>query len=370
MSDVDGQTYRRLSVESDILCLKFLANCLPWPANPMPSPVYKTAPDQYLQHLLDTGQALSLADIQQHLQIGDRHARRLIRQLQQTGKPVKERWEGRKKIFFLPDECQQVAIPDLRFDSAELRALAIAAKASRSVLAGTPHAEALDRAFTKLLEGARPVTYLFDVEEPMQDWHFEEATSDCIAMDHFRLLERAMDESRSVRMDYFTAKDGRSSKGRKVDPYFFAKRNRAWVLVAFCHTRQKPLTFALTRVSQVMPCDETKEAAFFNIPDHFVPEHFFRSSLGAITSEECFELRLRVEAEKAVHFRERKYHPTQQIETIQSDGRLIVSYELEGFEEMRSFCQGWGKAITVLEPASLRQRLREEAEELMRRYQA
>jgi predicted DNA-binding transcriptional regulator YafY len=35
---------------------------------------------------------------------------------------------------------------------------------------------------------------------------------------------------------------------------------------------------------------------------------------------------------------------------------------------MRSFCQSWGTGITVLAPAELRERLRQEAEELVARY--
>ncbi len=329
----------------------------------------KHTPDEHLRYLLDAGHVLSLSDIQTTLKIGERQVRRVIRQLQQSGLPVHERWQNRRKVFALAPENQQVAVPDLRFEPAELRALAIAAKASRSVLIGTPHAEALNRAFDKLLEHARPVTYLFDVEEPQQEWHFDDNVADRIAMDSFRTLETAMDESRSVRMTYFTAKDNRLSVGRKVDPYFFAKRTRAWMLVAYCHKRAAVTTFALTRISEVIPCDDGAETAFFTIPADFVPEDHFRASLGSITSGECIELRLLVESDKAIHFRERQYHPTQQIETAQPDGRLIVSYELEGLEEMRSFCQGWGVSITVLEPASLRERLLQEAHELVRRYQ-
>lgn len=330
----------------------------------------KRSPEQELRYLLDTGAGLTLLDIQNRFQLSERHARRLIRQLQQTGLPIIEQRDGKRKVFMLPAENQQMALPDLRFDSAELRALTIAAKASRSVLAGTPHAEALGSAFDKLLERARPITYLFDVDEPTQEWHFDDNAPDSISLESFRLLEQAMDERRSVRMDYLTANDRRASVGRKVDPYFFAKRNRAWMLVAHCHNRDKPLTFALTRIGQVVLCDDAAEDAYFDIPADFVPEDFFRASLGAVTSGECFELRLLVEQDKAIYFRQRQYHPTQQVEDERPDGRLLVSYELEGLQEMRSFCQGWGVGITVLEPLVLRDLLYREADELARRYKS
>ncbi|CCH51598.1 hypothetical protein BN8_00532 [Fibrisoma limi BUZ 3] len=325
---------------------------------------------EVLRQRLNAGAQLTYQQIQHLTGLGDKQASRLIRQLQREGLPVQEHRNGRHKVFSLPADRQQVMVPDLQFDSAELRALAIAAKASRSMLSGTPHAQALQSAFDKLLDRARPATYLFDLEEPMNEWHFDDNSADQIALDCFRQLETAMDERRSVKIDYFTASKGRLSKSRKVDPYFFALRNRAWMLVAYCHTRAKPITFAVASISQVTPCDETTEDAFFEIPADFVPEDFFRGSLGAISTGECYELRLLVEPNKAAYFRRRLYHPTQQVENEQPDGRLIVSYELEGFEEMRSFCQSWGVGITVLEPVSLRDRLYQEAQVLLERYGA
>ncbi len=321
-----------------------------------------------LRHQLNAGAALTYRRMGQLTALGPKQIGRLINKLQKEGLPVRERREGRQKVFFLAAENQQVPIHDLNFDAAELRALAIAAKASQSVLAGTPHAPALGRAFGKLLDLARPAVYLFDLGEPMQEWYFDDNPVESIALPCFHELEAAMDERRSVRIDYLTAKDGRTSTSRKINPYFFARRNRAWMLIAHCHQRQKPLTFAMTRISQVIACDSATENAFYEIPDSFVPEDFFRASMGAITSDECYELRLLVEAGKAIHFRQRQYHPTQQVEEKRPDGRLVVSYELEGFEEMRSFCQGWGIGVTVLEPEALRERLGSEALELVRRY--
>lgn len=329
----------------------------------------KLTPDESLRLLLDRGESLLLQQIEERLQIGERQIRRIIRQFQRDGIPIQERRDGRYKVFYLPADRQQVPVPDLRFDAAELRALTVAAKASRSVLAGTPHTEALNKAFDKLLEGVRPVSYVFDLDEPMQEWHFDDSQADQIVLSCFGQLEHAMDERRSVRIDYQTGKDGRVSVGRKIDPYCFARRKQAWMLMAYCHQRQAVRTFALGRISQVTPCDDAKETAFFEIKSDFMAEDYFRASLGAITAGECYVLRLLVEPEKALFFRQRKYHETQEIEEDRVDGRLVVSYEVEGFEEMRSFCQGWGTGITVLSPDELRNRLRQEAEELVKRYQ-
>jgi predicted DNA-binding transcriptional regulator YafY len=326
--------------------------------------MYKRSPLERLRQWLSAGEQLTYATIAARTQLGDKQISRLVRQLRAEGLPVTEARAGRHKVFALPAERQQVAVPDLVFDNAELRALAIAAKASRSALVGTPHLEALQRAFDRLLAHARPVTYLFDFDEPQKGWHFEQTPADAIAIECFRRLEEAMDEGQTVQIDYFTASKNTASQGRRIDPYFFAKRQRAWMLVAYCHQRQKPITFALTRISRVEPCPEE----YFTLPDDLDPERFFRASLGAITEGETYELRLLVEAPQALYFRERLYHDTQQIEEQRPDGRLVVSYELEGLDDMRSFCQSWGTGLTVLAPPALRELLHREAEELAGRY--
>jgi predicted DNA-binding transcriptional regulator YafY len=324
----------------------------------------KTSPSELLCRLLNAGEYLTYTQLRQHTGLGNKQVSRLLDQLRAEGVPVVEGRQGRHKVFSLPPERQEVTVPELRLAGDELRALAIAAKASRSALAGTPHAGALQRAFDQLLTHARPVTYLFDVDEPQQEWFFDDNPADAIALDCFRQLEVAMDEHQSVRIDYYTAGAGRQSQGRQLDPYAFIKRQRSWLLVAYCHERRMVRHFAMTRISQVVPCP----GEHFEVQAGFNPERYFGATLGAFASGETYELRLLVEPDRALHFRERRYHHNQLIEEEHPDGRLVVSFELEGLDEMRSFCQSWGTGITVLAPAELRERLRQEAEELVARY--
>lgn len=326
--------------------------------------MHKITPLDLLRQWLQAGEHLTYAQLTARLRLGEKQISRLIRQLRAEELPVQERRAGRHKIFALPPERQTVTVPDLCFDSAELRALAVASKASRAMLVGTPHAEALQRAFDKLLTRARPITYLFDVDEPLHDWQFDDNPADRIALDCFRQLEHAIDERQSVCIDYFTAGVGRTWTNRKIDPYFFAKRDRSWLLVAYCHERQAQRTFALPRISQVRACPD----AFFEVPLDLDPEHYFQTALGAMASGETYVLRFVVTAPKAVYFRERRYHYTQLLEEERPDGSVVVSYELEGLDEMRTFCQSWGATLTVLDPPELRDILAREAALLVERY--
>ena len=321
-------------------------------------------PDQWIRRRLHAGELLTIEAIKQATGVTPRHIRRIFKQYRAEGLTILERRQGHVKVFSLPAHQQQVTLSDLALDADELRALTIATKASWSVLLDTPHAPALQRAFTKLLERVRPVSYVFDVDEPLQEWHFDDQATDQIAALYFRQIETAMDERRSILVDYQRGKDGHVSVGRRLDPYCFSRQQRAWLLLAYYHQRRMVRTFALTRISRVEPCPD----CYFDLPENFVPDQYFRSSLGAITAGECYELRLLVEPEKALFFRQRTYHPTQLIEEERPDGRLVVSFELEGLEEMRSFCQSWGTGITVLSPAVLRERLLNDAQMLISRY--
>lgn len=360
-----------------IIRIKLVAQLAAPPAPELPSRVWSsffshpyavsTTPAlERLRRWLQAGETLTYAELQARLTLSERQLLRLVAQLRAEGLPLTEARQGKHKAFSLAPERQLVAVPALRLDNAELRALTIAAKASQAALVGTPHAPALRRAFEQLLDHANPATYFFALEEPQQEWFFDDNPVDAIALDSFRLLEAAMDEHQTVRFDYFTASTGQPWHGRRLDPYAFIKRQRSWQLVGFCHERQRIQHFAMTRVSRVELCP----SQYYEVQPSFRPEQYFGGALGAYASGATYELRLLVEADRALYFRERQYHPTQQLEdTARPDGRLVVSYELEGLDEMRSFCQGWGTGITVLAPAELRERLRQDAEELTRRYQ-
>lgn len=321
-----------------------------------------------LRVLFDDGSEHTYSDLTNKLSIDERQLRRLINTLRKDGIPVEEKRVDRKKVFYIPANHQRTELTDLNLSQNELKALTISVKASGAILAGTPHFQPLKSVFEKLLDKVDPVAYIFEVEEQFKEWYFEEGTYDQINLDYFRLIEQAMQEKQSVRIDYTKGGTGQKSFNRKVDPYFITKRGRSWMFIAYCHERKDKRNFSFMGLDNVRLCDPKMEKAYFEIPQTFDPKDYFRKAFNAINNGDPFVLRILIEPDKAGYFHKRSYHPSQKIEKEQDDQRLIVSYELEGFEEMRSFCQGWGTGITVLDPPELVKRLREEATELANRY--
>jgi len=55
------------------------------------------------------------------------------------------------------------------------------------------------------------------------------------------------------------------------------------------------------------------------------------------------------------------YHPSQQIEEECSDGSVVVSFHVCGLAELTGWIIQWGGNVEILEPAVLRDRVRETA---------
>lgn len=319
-------------------------------------------PRDTLLRKLDEGHRFTLLEMQALLGLSERQVRRILRQPDPHRPPILSCRENNRKVYFLADDRQRLPV-EIRFDLAELRALAVAAIASRATLAGTPLAAPLERAFAKLAEKCVADHYVFDLEEPALQWSFSDGATTPLQEEHFSLLAWALEQKNTVLIDYHSPKSGRQSVGRRLSPYCFVHKGRSWLLVAYCHQSRRPKTFALPRISRVVV-----EAEPFSFPDDFNPEVFFKDAFGVFNSDDKRRVVLAVEPDRAVHFQEKCYHSSQQITGTLPDGRLRVAFEVAGLDEIRSFCQGWGVGITVIEPPELRERLRQEAEVLLKRY--
>lgn len=316
---------------------------------------------QQLHQALSHGEALSLKEIANRFQVTERHARRLLDLLRAQGIPVQDRREGRRKRFYLPVEHLIATVKRVSFDEQEMLALAVAAEAARAALGPTPLGLPLNRAFDKLLAQLAPEALTFEVEAQPLRWHFD--TAQPVDPVIFKTLQQAINAGQSVRIDYLTASTGNTSVGRLIDPLQIAMPRGSWLLVAYCHTRHALRDFALAGIEHVEVCE-----AYFSPPPNFDPDNYFRDRFSALAGDEVFTIRLLVEPDRAPYFERKEYHRTQLIEEKRADGRLVVSYEVAGLDEIRSFVQGWGVGVTVLAPPELVQRITDEITVLMDRY--
>jgi len=103
-------------------------------------------------------------------------------------------------------------------------------------------------------------------------------------------------------------------------------------------------------------------------PEDFDSDLYFRERFGALSGEPRV-VRLRVAPEAARFFREKEYHPTQVIEEERPDGRLVVSFEVAGLDDMASWVRSWGTGVTVLAPDELAEHVVAEARRVVAQYE-
>ena len=335
----------------------------------MDAPLHPSA--ERLRALLDAGYRLTKAEAAARLDRDPRSVTRLVRDLRAAGVPVRDEpdpADGRRKRFFLADEHQRRGLRLDALDEAEILALTVAAEAARAALRGTTLQDPLASAFRALLGAAREAgggvgTLTFDPDDEPAHWHFgDPVTPPDPAV--FAPLRRALTDRRRVRIDYADTR-GRRTDGREVSPLGFGLVRGAWLLVAYCHLRRALRDFALPSVSHVCPLDRAVHA-----PDGFDLDAHFAPRFGALAGEDTVAVRLRVSADRAVHFRRRRYHPSQAL-AERPDGSLTATYAVPGgvaLDEVRAFVASWGPSVTVEAPAELAGRLAEDARAVAAAY--
>jgi predicted DNA-binding transcriptional regulator YafY len=163
-----------------------------------------------------------------------------------------------------------------------------------------------------------------------------------------------------IRIDYY-AMSRRKKTRRKVAPYKIWFFDGTFYLIGHCGLREDIRIFAMDRIQNFEPTDET-----FEMPSDFNIDDFMKSSFGVFQGEPV-KVRIRFAADSADYIREKIWHATQQIEA-QNDGSIIFEAEVAGIDEIKFWILKWGASARVLEPESLRHAIRAEAELMVGNY--
>jgi len=173
-------------------------------------------------------------------------------------------------------------------------------------------------------------------------------------------LEHAMREHRQVWMVYYTAsRDERSQ--RTVNPYHFYNVRGDWYLLAYDHWRQNIRNFHLGRIEEWRVTDKSFEPDSAFSAQEFLADGFLTELGGVI------DVTIQFDQYQARWIRERRWHPSQEIEEL-SDGGLILRLRAGGLNEIKRWVMSYGAHAQVLEPPELRDAVAEEVGKLAEMY--
>ncbi|WP_240415699.1 helix-turn-helix transcriptional regulator [Paenibacillus periandrae] len=171
-------------------------------------------------------------------------------------------------------------------------------------------------------------------------------------------LRRAILDKCKVRFHYtknISGADGNRHSVRDVAPYGLVFAQGSWILVAYCDLRLELRHFRLSRMSDLIILEDSFTfPANFNLQDHKPAD------------DRHVLVRVQVHPDIADKVKGAGSFFMTQMEDHE-DG-LLVTFHVRQPEELLHWVLGWGADVVVLEPESLRNRVREEAARMLKRY--
>jgi predicted DNA-binding transcriptional regulator YafY len=317
----------------------------------MPKPVDNYAPARRLHELkmlLNNSGGVTVYDIAERLKTSVRTAIRYLRALDKAGEPLFEERDGRRKVWRLK--------PSARHESITLTvSQMIALFLSRRVfdfLTGTGFKEDLDDVFGRLEATLKRKDFLavrhldrkiFDVNEAPHIYTER--------LEDVNDVMTALTREERLRVRHDSVGDGK--KPFVIEPYTLLIYKKGLYLVGKSLHHDAIRTFALDGFRAV----DWLRGDRFEYPDEYNPAQLSEGTFGLISGP---RERVRIFFDDSVsrYVRRRRWHPTQKIRKV--DGGIELTMHVFGSAEVASWILSFGDKATLLEPATLRERIANE----------
>jgi predicted DNA-binding transcriptional regulator YafY len=177
--------------------------------------------------------------------------------------------------------------------------------------------------------------------------------------EHVTLIQRAMLERRRLDMRYYSMSRDEENR-RQVDPYHLTVYDGGYYLVGYCLWRKSERIFAVERIRELRAL-----GTHFGVRPGFNAEDFLKHTWGIIKGE-IVPVKVIFSRSVARYIRDRIWHPTQRLLDL-ADGRLELTLRVADTLEVRRWILGYGSDAEVVQPASLRDALQQQAAKLAER---
>lgn len=169
-------------------------------------------------------------------------------------------------------------------------------------------------------------------------------------------LTRAITQARTVQMRYYSASRDRTER-REIDPYRLWYTDGALYLIGYCHRRQETRIFAVDRIRALTLTNHS-----WQLPLGFDVDAYVRDAL-VIMRGKPIDVTLRFNRATTAWAKDRRWHPSQQT-ALDQDGCLTMTLRVADTRELEGWILHFGSGVQVLQPESLRERIKEEARKI------
>lgn len=169
-------------------------------------------------------------------------------------------------------------------------------------------------------------------------------------------LTRAIEQHRTVQMRYYSASRDKTNR-RNVDPYHLWYMAGVLYLIAYCHLRHTVRMFTVDRIRSMTVTNQPCQ-----MPLDFDLDAYLRDAL-VVMRGNPLAVTLRFDRATAAWVKDRHWHPSQHV-TVHKDGSLTMTLQVADTRELVGWILNFGSGVRVLQPETLREKVREEARKI------
>lgn len=266
-------------------------------------------------------------------------------------------YDSRKKGYFYTEETYQM--PAITISASDLFAIAIAQKALQQH-ENTPIYEKLTNVFKRIEDSLPDKVSIHPgwIDNRISIIQHQKTT---IHAQIWSTLADALQQNRIISMRY-QKPQAAMPKNRRVDPYHLVNYQGEWYLIGYCHTREKVLTFAVSRIEYASITDTT-----FTPPSDFDYSDYSASRFGIFSGKDSFHIEILFHKKHAPYIKERQWHPSQKIQENE-DGSIVLSMTTSHLFDVKQWILSWGYGAKVLKPEILQDEIRDELKMSFEQY--
>lgn len=166
--------------------------------------------------------------------------------------------------------------------------------------------------------------------------------------DTIKTIQWALIENKQLIGDY-KSPNSSDPVSLTLNPYRLCLSGQAWYLIAHCVDDDGPKTFRVARFKSIRMVDVEADR-----PVDFSLAEYFGNAWNVFRGSKTYDVKIEFNKEAAEFVTETRWHSTQAVE-CHDDGRVTLSFKVDGLEEIVWWILGWSGRAKVIEPPELRQ---------------
>jgi len=311
--------------------------------------------------LFSMGRRLTAAQLVDYFdqEVSLRTLQRDLLTIQEAGIPLQmERESGKENIWSFPPEYRRMILPQIERN--ELLTMHIL-KAFLKSFKKTTIASDLENLLNKVEELAPGEIYmeLEGIEDLVWDQdvgHYRYDQTDGI-------LNQVIDLIVAKKWGTITYRRSRTDQEKTYDifPCRIFQYKGVLYLAAYHPYFEQFFALTLHRIKRIIEAKEQKQ----HLPN-FDLDAFRRNRFGVFTGD-VEQVELEIQNEYTHYFKNRTWHPSQQIST-KEDGRVLLKMGVPVSPELVTWILGWHTAIKVIKPESLIKEIKQKLEDTLKIY--